>query len=96
MTGDNREENNGWKLLSTFTLEPGTYILTGMKGQDENTIALQLYVEDNADFSRYIYQYDQDVSFTIERMADATLHVRVYPEIEGIDVKAQPAVYRDE
>lgn len=95
LVGDNVEESNGWKLLSTFTLEPGTYTLTGMKGQDENTIALQLHIEDDTGFYRYIYQYDDDVSFTIERAVDATLHVRVYPEVEGIDVKARPAVYRD-
>ena len=42
------------------------------------------------------YQYDDDVSFTIERAVDAALHVRVYPETEGIDAMARPAVYRDE
>lgn len=96
LVGDNVEESNGWKLLSTFTLEPGTYTLTGMKGQDENTIALQLHIEDDTGFYRYIYQYDEDVSFTIDRQADAALHVRVYPETEEIDVIARPAVYKDE
>ena len=96
LVGDNVEESSGWKLLSTFTLEPGTYTLTGMKGQHENTIALQLHIEDNTGFYRYIYQYDEDVSFTIDRRVDAALHVRVYPETEGIDVSARPAVYRDE
>ena len=96
LTGDNFEEGNGWKLLSTFTLEPGTYTLTGMRGQDENTVALQLHIEDDTGFSRYIYQYDEDVSFTIERAVDAVLNVRVFPETEGIDAKARPAVYKDE
>lgn len=96
LVGDNVEESNGWKLLSAFTLEPGTYTLTGMKGQDENTIALQLRIEDDTGYYRYYYQYDEDVNFIIERPADAALHVRVYPEVEGIDVKARPAVYRDE
>ena len=94
--GDNVEESNGWKLLSTFTLEPGKYTLTGMKGQRENTVALQLYIKDETGFSRYIYQYDEDVRFIIEKPVDATLHVRVYPGVDGIDVKARPAVYRDE
>ena len=96
LVGDNVEESNGWKLLSTFTLEPGAYTLIGMKGQNENTIALQLRIEDDTGFYRYIYQYDEDMSFTIERQVDAALHVRVYPEVEGINVKARPAVYRDE
>ena len=96
LVGDNVEENSSWKLLAAFTLEPGTYTLTGMKGQDENTIALQLHIEDDTDFYRYIYQYDDDVNFTIERAVDAALHVRVYPETEGIDAMARPAVYRDE
>ena len=96
LVGDNVEEGNEWKLLSTFTLEPGTYTLTGMMGQDKNTIALQLRIEDDTGYYRYYYQYDEDVNFIIERPVDATLHVRVYPEVEGIDVKARPAVYRDE
>lgn len=96
LVGDNAEESNGWKILSTFTLEPGTYTLTGMKGQYENTTALQLHIEDDTGFYRYIYQYDDDVSFTIERAVEATLHVRVYPKTEGIDVNARPAVYRYE
>ena len=96
LAGDNVEDSNGWKLLSTFTLEPGTYTLAGLRGQDESTIALQLRIEDDTGFYRYIYQYDEDVNFTSARTVDATLHVRVYPEVEGIDVKAQPAVYRDD
>lgn len=96
IVGDNVEESNGWKLLSTFTLEPGTYTLTGMKGQDEKTIALQLHIDDETGFYRYIYQYDADASFTIEKTVDAVLHVRVFPETEGIDAKARPAVYKDD
>ena len=96
LVGDNAEESNGWKLLSTFTLEPGTYTLTGMKEQDENTIDLQLHIEDDTGYYKYLYQYDEDVTFTIKRAVEATLHVRVFPEVEGIDVKARPAVYRDE
>ncbi len=96
LIGDNVEESDGWKLLSRFTLEPGTYSLTGMKGQDESTIALQLRIEDDTGYYHYYYQYDEDVAFTIERPMEAALHVRVYPEIEVIDLKARPAVYRDE
>ena len=96
LVGDNLEESNGWKLLSTFTLEPGTYMLTGMKGQDEKTIALQLRIEDETGYYHYFYQHDEDVSFSTERSVEAALHVRVYPKVEGIDVKARPAVYRDE
>lgn len=96
LAGENIEESSGWKLLSTLTLEPGKYTLTGMKGQGEHTVALQLRIEDDAGVYRYIYQYDDDVTFTIERTVDAVLHVRVYPETEGIDVNARPAVYRDE
>lgn len=50
LVGDNVEESNGWKLLSTFTLETGSYTLTGMRGQDENTVALQLHIEDETGF----------------------------------------------
>ena len=96
LVGDNVEESSGWKLLSAFTLAPGVYTLTGMEGQHENTIALQLRIEDDTGYHHYFYQYDEDVSFIIERPVDATLHVRVYPETEGIDVNVRPAVYRDE
>ena len=66
-----------------------------MKEQRENTIALQLHIEDDTGFYQYIYQYDEDANFSIERPVDATLHIRVYPGIAGIDVNARPAVYRD-
>lgn len=96
LAGNNLEDRDGWKLISEFILEPGTYTLTGMKGQMENSIALQLRVEDNTGFHRYIYQYDEDVRFTVERESNAILHIRVYPKVGKIDVKARPAVYRDE
>lgn len=96
LVGDNVEESNGWKLLSEFTLEPGKYTLTGMKGQDEKAIALQLHIEDDTGFYKYFYEYDEDVKFSIERPSEAVLHVRVYPEVEGINVKARPAVYKDD
>ena len=96
LTGDNFKESNGWRLLSKLTLEPGKYTLTGLKELKENTIALQLRIEDDTGYYHYFYQYDEDVSFVIERPVEATLHVRVYPETVGINVKARPAVYRDE
>lgn len=96
LIGYNTEDRNSWKLISEFALEPGTYTLTGMKRQVENTVALQLHIEENKGFHRYFYQYDEDVVFTVEREAKATLHARVYPNVESIDVKVRPAVYRDE
>lgn len=96
LEGDNEEESSGWKLISTFTLEPGTYTLTGVKGQEEDTVALQLHIEDETGFYRYLYQYDEDVTFIVERSVEATLHVRVYPETVGVNIPARPAVYRDE
>lgn len=96
LVGDNFEESNGWKLLSEFTLEPGTYTLTGMKGQDEKAIALQLHIEDDTGFYKYFYEYDEDVRFSIERPSEAVLHVQVYPGVEGINVKVRPAVYKDD
>lgn len=96
LVGDNTEESSGWKLISKFTLEPGTYTLTGMKGQEADTVALQLHIEDEEGFYRYLYQYDHDVTFIVERPVDATLHVRVYPETVGVNVTARPTVYRDE
>lgn len=96
LTGENNTDSNGWKLISEFTLEPGTYTLTGMKGQSENKVALQLRIEDDTGYYRYLYQYDEDVKFIVERETTATLHTRVYPKVEKTNVKARPAVYRDE
>ena len=67
-----------------------------MKGQEEDTVALQLHIEDETGFYRYLYQYDEDVTFIVERSVEATLHVRVYPETVGVNIPARPAVYRDE
>lgn len=96
LSGNNSDDINGWKLLSTFTLEPSTYTLTGMQGQKENTVALQLRIEDDTGFHRYLYQYDEDVQFTVDREVEATLHARLYPNVGRINIKARPAVYRDE
>ena len=67
-----------------------------MKGQDEKAIALQLHIEDDTGFYKYFYEYDEDVRFSIERPSEAVLHVRVYPGVEGINVRARPAVYKDD
>lgn len=96
LSGDNMENENGWKLLSIFTLEPGTYTLTGVKNLSKNTISLQLYIEDDIGLYHYLYQYNEDVRFVIKRTVKATLHVRVYPEVGEVNVKIRPAVYRDE
>ena len=95
LTGDNPSENNGWRRISEFSLDPGIYTLTGIKGQEENTIALQLRIEDSTGFYRYLYQYNKDVVFTVEREVDATLHARVYPNTYEIDLTARPAVYEE-
>lgn len=95
LLGNNAEESSGWKLLSRFTLEPGTYTLTGMKGVTKDTIALQLHVIDDNGSYRYIYQFDEDVKFKVDRQSKATLHVMVYPFAEDIDVVARPAVYKE-
>ena len=96
LTGDNVEESNGWKLLSEFNLEPGMYTLIGMAGVEKDTVALQLRIEDDMGVYRYLYQYDKDVNFKVERQTVAELHVRVYPNVEDVDATARPAVYRDE
>lgn len=96
LTGENLTDSDAWKLISVFNLEPGTYTLTGMEGQEEKTVALQLYLKDDQGYSRYFFQYDRDVQIVVERESNATLHARVYPQVKKIDVKARPAVYRDE
>ena len=61
LSGDNVEENNSWKLISSFELEPGMYTFTGMTGGEKETVALQLRVEEDTGFCHYHYQYDSDV-----------------------------------
>lgn len=96
LTGDNIDGENAWKLISNFTLEPGTYTLTGMNGVSDKTVALQLLISCDNGFNQYLYQYDEDVFFTLDLPSKATLHVMVYPNAVGIDVTARPAVYKDE
>lgn len=72
------------------------YTLTGMAGVEKDTVALQLRLEDDMGVYRYLYQYDKDVNFKVERQTAAELHVRVYPNVEDVDATARPAVYRDE
>lgn len=95
LSGDNPEEIDGWKLISEFAIEPGSYTLTGMKGAKENTVAFQLYICDDTGSYRYLYQWDEDIAFAVEQDMEATLHVRVYPFVDEVDIVARPAVYRD-
>ena len=96
LEGKNKDDSDGWRLLTKFNLEPGKYTFTGMRGQAENTIALQLHYYDDTGFSQYLYQFDEDIDFTVERVSEAMLHVRVYPNVESLNVLARPAVYRNE
>lgn len=96
LSGDNPEEIDGWKLISEFTIEPGNYTLTGLKGAIENTVALQLYISDDTGYDRYLCQWNEDINFTVERDTEATLHARVFPFVDEVDIVARPAVYRDE
>lgn len=96
LVGSNSEEQSGWRKLSEFVLEPGTYTLTGMSGQKEQTIALQLRIEDSTGYHDYIYQYNEDVQFQIETVMEADLQVRVYPKTGHIDVIVCPAVYKED
>ena len=95
LSGSNPEEQYGWKKLSEFVLDPGTYTLTGMKGLGEQIIALQLRISDDKGFYRYIYQYNEDVEFKVDQQSEATLHVMIYPLAENIDVIVRPAVYKE-
>lgn len=96
LSGDNPEGERGWKKISEFNLEPGQYTLTGIKNVPENTIALQLHFIDNTGFYQYLYQWNEDIEFTIERLAEADIHMFVNPYMEAIDTVARPAVYKDE
>ena len=94
--GDNAYDINGWKRLSEFQLMPGSYTLTGLRGSADKTVVLQLRISDDDGFYKYFNQWDEDVCFTIESEMRADLHVRVYPFVENIDLKARPSVYKDE
>ena len=94
--GDNSYDINGWKRLSEFKLSPGSYTLTGLSGSTEKTVVLQLRISDDSGFYQYFNQCNEDVSFTIKKEMKADLHVRVYPFVENINIKARPAVYKNE
>ena len=96
LVGDNDKDNKGWKILSKFEIEPGTYTLDGMSGVKENTIALQLRIGNDSGCYQYFYQYDDELSLTVEQSTEATLHVIVFPNTEGINIVARPVVYRNE
>lgn len=94
--GDNKKSNNCWKKISEFEIEPGTYTLTGMSGVPENTIVLQFRISDDNGWHETIFQWDEDVQVTVDRELTATLHIMVYPNVNGIDTVARPGLYKDE
>ena len=96
LIGSNSGNQSEWKKLSKFSLEPGFYTLTGLTGQKEQTVVIQLHIEDTTGFSNYINQYDDDVAFKVERDSEATLFVGVYPNIKDINEIIRPAVYKED
>ena len=96
LNGANYDEIDGWQRISEFTLEPGRYTFTGMKGQGENTIALQLDIMGESGIKYSYYQFNDDVYFLTEKPTDVALYIRVFPAIGKVDVIARPAVYKDE
>ena len=96
VSGDNSEDNRGWKLISELQLLPGTYTLTGLKGVPMNTVAIQLYYIDDTGFSRFVYQWEEDVVFRVDKISRADVHIYVNPSSGYVDAVARPALYKDE
>lgn len=96
LSGDNKNATNSWKKISEFKIEPGTYTLTGMSGVAENSIALQFRISDDSGWHQTFFQWNEDVQVTVDRELTATLHIIVYPNVNGIDTVARPGLYKDE
>ena len=88
---DGTEEEQKLALWKAICLFSGYPFRTSGRGRREG-VKFKYTVSTSSGKGGHHY----DVSFTIERAVDAALHVRVYPETEGIDAMARPAVYRDE
>lgn len=75
-------------------MKKGTCTLTGLSGQQKDSVELQLGVETDTESLSYFRQYDEDVTFYIDQERQARLYLRVYPYAE-IDTLARPAIYME-
>lgn len=94
--GNNTDIINGQKMIAKFSLDQGRYTLTGLKDQPNDTIDFQLRIEDSDGIYYYLYQYDKDVSFEVDKPSECVLHIRVHPNLENINIMLKPAVYKDD
>ena len=82
-----------WWRLAEITLEPGTYIFTGLSGVEENTVGLELEVNGKR-FTEDVGPVDE-VEFVIEGTTELRAYVVVYDGCD-CDVVARPAIYKEE
>lgn len=94
--GNNTDIIIGQRMIAKLSLDPGQYTLTGLKGQLKDTIDFQFRIEDSDGFYYYLYQYDEDVSFEVDKPSECVLHIRVHPNVEDINIMLMPAVYKDD
>ena len=60
-----------------------------------NIVALRLNLEDTKGVVKNLWQFDEDVHFSVDDHCKAKIHVRVNQHAE-VDTIARPAVYKDE
>lgn len=94
ITGRNPYDKSIWKKLGSVKLQKGTYTLTGLTGQQKNTVELQLSVETDTKSLSYYCQYDKEVTFFIDKERLVNLHLRIYPYAD-LDAVARPAIYME-
>lgn len=92
--GINDNENSYWKRISEFELDQGRYTLTGLSGNKEKTVELQLTVIDVVGNKKYYRQFDTAITVETDNRCNVILYVHVYPYTE-INAIARPAIYEE-
>ncbi len=92
--GTNDNDNSYWKRISEFELDQGKYSLTGLSGNKEKTVELQLTVIDAVGDKKYYRQFDTDITVKIHDRCNVILYVHVYPYTD-INAIARPAIYEE-
>ena len=85
-------DRRSWWKIGEVSLEPGAYSFSGLSGVENNTVGLEIEV-DNHRFAPDVGPIDE-VKFTLDETTKLMVYVTVYDGYE-CDVIATPVIYKE-
>ncbi len=92
--GINNTESRQWKQISSVELEPGTYTLSELSCDSDESLQIQLNYHDPDGNMVWHFQWYEDITFTIEKKEIADVYILVMPNAE-LDEIVRPTLYKE-